>query len=94
MIAPEPSAFSWGERTHVDAREEMRSDDRQPGESWVERAYRGPSPENPSLSLKKRLKRAAFFDSREQAVEAGEAEPVDPEAGLPDAAVEEMREPA
>lgn len=92
MIAPELSAFSWGDRTHVDARREMGSDDRQAGETWVERAYRGPSPENPSLSLKKRLKRAAFFDKREQAVDAGTAEPVDPEAGLPEAAVEDMRE--
>jgi hypothetical protein len=92
MIAPELSAFGWGDRTHVDARREMGSDDRQPGETWVERAHRGPSPENPSLSLKKRLKRAAFFDKREQEVEAGKAEPLDPEAGLPDAAVDEMRE--
>jgi hypothetical protein len=29
-------------------------------------AYRGPTPDNPSLSLKRRLKRAAFFDRREQ----------------------------
>jgi len=29
-------------------------------------AYRGPSKENPSLSLKRRLKRASFFDQRER----------------------------
>jgi len=29
-------------------------------------AYRGPTPENPSLSLKRRLKRASFFDARER----------------------------
>jgi hypothetical protein len=29
-------------------------------------AYRGPTPDNPSLSLKKRLKRARFFDQRER----------------------------
>lgn len=58
-------------------------------ESHVERAMRGPTPDNPSLSLKTRLKRAAFFDQRERAVEAGTAEPVDAEAGLPEAGVEE-----
>ena len=54
-------------------------------ESHVDRAMRGPTPDNPSLSLKKRLKRAAFFDQRERDVAAGEAEPVDADAGLPDA---------
>ena len=35
-------------------------------------AFRGPTPDNPSLSLKTRLKRAAFFDKRERvAAEAG-----------------------
>ena len=58
-------------------------------ESHVDRAMRGPTPDNPSLSLKTRLKRAAFFDQREREVAAGEAEPVDPEAGLPEAGVEE-----
>lgn len=29
-------------------------------------AYRGPTPENPSLSLKRRLKRASFMDQRER----------------------------
>ena len=58
-------------------------------ETHVERAMRGPTPDNPSLSLKKRLKRAAFFDQREREVAAGEAEPVDPDAGLPEAMIEE-----
>lgn len=58
-------------------------------ESHVDRAMRGPTPDNPSLSLKTRLKRAAFFDKREREVEAGEAEPVDAAAGLPEAGVEE-----
>ena len=58
-------------------------------ESHMDRALLGPTPDNPSLSLKTRLKRAAFFDQRERQVEAGEAEPVDPEAGLPEAGVEE-----
>ena len=52
-------------------------------ESHVERAMRGPTPDNPSLSLKKRLKRAAFFDQRDRAVAEGRAEPVSAEAGLP-----------
>ncbi len=54
-------------------------------ESHVDRAMRGPTPDNPSLSLKTRLKRAAFFDKREREVAEGKAEPVDPDAGLPDA---------
>ena len=38
----------------------------------VQAAYRGPTADNPSLSLKRRLKRAAFFDQRERmALEAG-----------------------
>lgn len=62
-------------------------------ESHVDRAMRGPTPDNPSLSLKTRLKRAAFFDKREREVEAGTAEPVDAEAGLPEAGVEEGFDP-
>ena len=58
-------------------------------ESHIDRAMRGPTPDNPSLSLKTRLKRAAFFDQRERQVEAGEAEPVDAEAGLPETGVDE-----
>ncbi|MCF2514589.1 hypothetical protein LVY65_05855 [Sphingomonas sp. G124] len=58
-------------------------------ESHVDRAMRGPTPDNPSLSLKKRLKRAAFFDQRDRQVAAGEAEPVDADAGLPDRMVDE-----
>ena len=58
-------------------------------ESHVDRAMRGPTPDNPSQSLKTRLKRAAFFDKREREVAAGRAEPVDATAGLPDAVAEE-----
>lgn len=54
-------------------------------ESHVDRARRGPTPDNPSLSLKKRLKRAAFFDQRERLAAEGKAEPVEADAGLPDA---------
>ncbi len=80
MIAPEVSAFSWGDQSDAEGRSERKGD-----ETWVERAYRGPSSENPSLSLRKRLKRAAFFDKRDREVAAGEAERVEDDAGLPDA---------
>ena len=95
MIAPAASAFSWGntEHSHEPARasEPMaEEDDRLPGESWVQRAYRGPTPNNPSVSLRARLKRAAFFDKRERDVAAGKAEPVEMDAGLPEAMVEEQ----
>ena len=93
-----PSAFSWGNEraasaTPAAASPTVRSDsddDRLPGESWVERAYRGPTPNNPSVSLRNRLRRAAFFDKRERDVAAGHAEPVDMTAGLPDAMIEEQ----
>jgi len=83
------SAFAWGKEQPCDQPTDDGSD-RCPGESWVERAYRGPSPANPSASLKNRLSRAAFFDKREREVAAGSAAPVDPDAGLPDAMVEEQ----
>ena len=85
-----PSAFAWG--ATAPARDETgrdSDDDRLPGETWVQRAYRGPSDNTPSVSLKNRLRRAAFFDKRERDVAAGIAEPVDPDAGLPDAMTEE-----
>lgn len=85
MVAPPISAFAWGNR----ASERETSGDRRPGESWVERAYRGPSAENPSLSLRKRLKRAAFFDKREREAAAGDAAPVDADAGLPEAVTDD-----
>ncbi|MEP7129946.1 MAG: hypothetical protein ABI770_02330 [Sphingomicrobium sp.] len=94
-----PSAFAWGSMPQAnEARANESSsnessngeDDRRPGESWVERAYRGPSSGNPSASLRNRLKRAAFFDKREREAAAGLAEPVDASAGLPDAMVEEQ----
>jgi len=61
-------------------------------ESHVDRALLGPTPDNPSLSLKKRLKRAAFFDQRDREVAAGNADPVDPDAGLPERMVEDIAE--
>jgi hypothetical protein len=95
IVAPAASAFSWG---NVQARPAVSTsqptqatadDDRMPGESWVDRAYRGPTPNNPSASLRNRLKRAAFFDKREREVAAGTAEPVDMGAGLPEAMIDE-----
>jgi hypothetical protein len=89
IVAPAASAFAWGKPDPATHSEDDGSD-RNPGESWVERAYRGPSPANPSVSLRNRLRRAAFFDKREREVAAGTAEPVDTDAGLPDAMVEEQ----
>jgi len=39
-------------------------------------AYLGPTPDNPSLSLKRRLKRASFFDQREREASASGAAPL------------------
>jgi hypothetical protein len=41
----------------------------------VQAAYRGPTADNPSLSLKKRLKRAHFFDQRERMAASGDQTP-------------------
>jgi resuscitation-promoting factor RpfA len=90
IVAPEVSAFAWGDRAPETRATEDDGSDRRPGETWVERAYRGPSPANPSVSLKNRLRRAAFFDKREREVAAGTSEPVETDAGLPDAMVEEQ----
>ena len=72
-VADKP-AFHWGNAPRESA----------PATGWIEAARRGPTPENPSHSLKKRLQRAAFFEQRERAVAAGKAVPVSPMAGLPD----------
>lgn len=58
--------------------------DAAPG-SHVEAACGGPTADNPSLSIKKRLKRAHFFDQREFLAAAGEVAPMAADAGLPDA---------
>ena len=58
--------------------------DAAPG-SHVEAACEGPTADNPSLSIKKRLKRAHFFDQREFLAAAGEVAPMAADAGLPDA---------
>ena len=80
VLAPTASAFAWGQTSQADDRS-----DRAEGESWTERAMRGPTPDNPSLSLKKRLKRAAFFEKRDREAAAGVAKSVDADAGLPEA---------
>lgn len=84
VTAPAASAFAWGKQPSNQDRS-AEQDDRRPGETWVERAYRGPTPNNPSVSLRNRLKRAAFFDKRERDVAAGLAQPVEGNAGLPGA---------
>jgi len=83
-----PSAFAWG-RAEAPRMQQPEQGDRKPGETWVERAYRGPSADNPSLSLRARLKWAAFLGKRERDVAAGVAEPVDTDAGLPEAMTDE-----
>jgi hypothetical protein len=88
--APIASAFAWGAQPSTEA--PAADSDRRPGETRVERAQRGPSPDNPSLSLRKRLKRAAFFDKREREAAAGTAVPVDADAGLPENAMANERE--
>ena len=83
---PSSSAFAWG-RTPAVAAPAAHA-----GGSWVERARCGPTPDNPSLSLKKRMKRAAFYEQRDRAVAAGRAKPLVPQAGLPQRATENFRQ--
>jgi hypothetical protein len=91
-ITDQRSAFAWGNAPAT--AQEPSTSGRRSGESWVERAYRGPSPENPSLSLRKRLKRAAFFDKREREAAAGDAMPVEADAGLPELMTEPVHKRA
>jgi hypothetical protein len=50
-------------------------------------AYRGPTPDNPSLSLRKRLSRASFYDQRERMAGMQPAmAPVEPRATRPEPA--------
>jgi hypothetical protein len=81
MVAPPMRAFHLGNEPRRETAEGSDCDDL---ESWTERAKCGPTPDNPSQSLKKRMKRAAFFEKRDREVAAGEAEPVDADAGLPE----------
>ena len=74
----ERSAFDWGQTAPAPAMAPVAT-----GGSAIERARRGPTPDNPSLSLKKRLKRATFFEQRDREIAAGKATPIDNLAGLP-----------
>ncbi len=97
-LAAEPAAVATV-ATSESAGLPSACDEAAPG-SHVEAACDGPTDDNPSLSIKKRLKRAQFFDQREQLAAAGLAVPVESDAGLPDALLEEqaaapsVREPA
>jgi hypothetical protein len=91
MVAPSASAFSWGGSDHAHDPQVEHAGRRQ-GESWVERAYRGPSADNPSLSLRKRLKRAAFYDKREREAAQGTARPLEADAGLPESMTDTTRQ--
>jgi len=94
VVEPDEPAFAWGQPSSREALVERASDDRGPGETWVERAYRGPTADNPSLSLRKRLKRAAFFDKRDRDSAADRAAPVEADAGLPERIAEREFEAA
>ena len=78
----ERPAFDWGQSVPAAAPAPAMAPIAAGG-SAIERARRGPTPDNPSLSLKKRLKRATFFEQREREIAAGKARPVDQLAGLP-----------
>jgi hypothetical protein len=78
IVAPPLSAFDEPRR------ETANGGDCDDLETWTERAKCGPTDDNPSQSLKKRMKRAAFFEKRDREVAAGEAAPVDADAGLPE----------
>lgn len=80
VVARDHSAFAWGRHTETASRMTPTA-----------MAKLGPTPDNPSLSLKKRLKRAAFFESRERAAAAGRAVHVPRVAGLPQRAVDSLR---
>jgi resuscitation-promoting factor RpfA len=88
MVAPPMPAFDWDKQPPAESAESDCED----LESWTERAKCGPTEDNPSQSLKKRMKRAAFFEKREREVAAGEAAPIDPDAGLPEAMVDEQEQ--
>lgn len=57
-------------------------------------AYRGPTPDNPFLSLKSRLKRASFFDGRERmAAEMGQQPAARTDTWMPEARPAPGRQP-
>lgn len=87
IVALETSAFAWGNRpaagrleTPAAARE---AEEEQPSTlpngfdlsrfgPHVQAAYRGPTEDNPSLSLRHRLRRAAAMDQKERALDTRE----------------------
>lgn len=75
------SAFNWGDKSSATTVREPAPG--APG-SHIAAAKRGPTPENPFLSLKKRLKRASFFEQRDRLVAQGKAKPLPLAAGLPE----------
>ncbi|MEO7503847.1 MAG: hypothetical protein ABIT69_01540 [Sphingomicrobium sp.] len=90
MLAAEPAvprrAFDWSPSGPVAVGTTVAASDAMlaPDSSHFDAAMSGPTPGNPSLSLKKRLKRAAFFEQRERQVAAGIAKPLPLDAGLPE----------
>ncbi len=83
VTAPTP-AFAWTPSRPVAAMA-AATGSVTPDSSHFDAAMGGPTPDNPSLSLKRRLKRAAFFEQRDRQVAEGIAKPVSPMAGLPPA---------
>jgi hypothetical protein len=90
IVAPEASAFAWGNRPQAGTLETpaagREAEEEQPSTlpngfdlsrfgRHVQAAYRGPTPDNPSLSLRARLRRAAAMDQKERAMgaQAGDA---------------------
>lgn len=82
IIAPETSAFAWGDHPDAGRLEPpvavAGAEEAQPSTlpngfdlsrfgPHVQAAYRGPTPDNPSLSLRNRLRRAAAMDQKERA---------------------------
>ena len=61
------------------------------GNAYVVDLAAGPTPDNPFMSLKRRLKRANFFLQRQRLVEEGKATPISRFAGLPERLVSAFR---
>ena len=83
IVAPETSAFAWGNRPDAGTLETpataRAAEEEQPSTlpngfdlsrfgPHVQAAYRGPTEDNPSLSLRHRLRRAAAMDQKERAM--------------------------
>jgi len=82
IVAPETSAFAWGNRPQAGTLETPAAVQTEADEPMtlpsgfdlsrfgphVRAAYRGPTPDNPSLSLRNRLRRAAAMDQKERAM--------------------------